>query len=122
MEYKDQAFVEYIVRSIVNHPEDVKVAREIDERGVKLTLSVNPEDMGYVIGRAGKTAVSLRNLVKIVGAKDNLKVGLVIYEPEDQRREHQARRGTESGMEMTSEAGHGASGLVSDSDLADLGI
>lgn len=116
-EYKDQSFVEYVVKSIVNHPEDVKVVREIDERGVKLTLSVNPEDMGYVIGRSGKTAVSLRNLVKIVGAKDNLKVGLVIYEPEDRRREHQARRGTEQGSE-----GHGDSGLVSDSDLADLGI
>jgi predicted RNA-binding protein YlqC (UPF0109 family) len=113
-EYKDQSFVEFVVRSIVNHPEDVKVVREIDERGIKLTLSVNPEDMGYVIGRSGKTAVSLRNLVKIVGAKDNLKVG-----------EHQARRESEHGSESASERvpeGHGDSGLVSDSDLADLGI
>ncbi|MDO8559901.1 MAG: KH domain-containing protein [bacterium] len=87
-EHKDQEFVEYIVRGIVNHPEDVKVERTVDEMGVLLTLHVNPEDMGYVIGRQGQTARSIRTLLKIVGAKSNARVNLKIYEPEGSRRAH----------------------------------
>ncbi len=83
---KDQEFVEYIVKAIVNHPEDVKAERTIDERGVLITLHINPEDMGYVIGRAGQTASSLRKLLKAVGAKMNARVNLKIYEPEGSRR------------------------------------
>lgn len=82
----DQEFVEYIVRAIVNHPEDVKTDRIIDERGVLITLHVNPEDMGYVIGRQGQTARAVRTLLKIVGAKSNARVNLKIYEPEGSRR------------------------------------
>lgn len=82
----DQEFVEYITRAIVNHPDDVKTDRIIDERGVLITLHVNPEDMGYVIGRQGQTARSIRTLLKIVGAKSNARVNLKIYEPEGSRR------------------------------------
>lgn len=82
----DQEFVEYIVRAIVNHPGDVKTDRIIDERGVLITLHVNPEDMGYVIGRQGQTARAVRTLLKIVGAKSNARVNLKIYEPEGSRR------------------------------------
>ncbi len=85
-EHKDQEYVEYVVRGIVNHPEDVKVERTVDEMGVLLTLHVNPEDMGYVIGRQGQTARSIRTLLKIVGAKSNARVNLKIYEPEGSRR------------------------------------
>jgi len=85
-QHKDQEFVEYIVRGIVNHPEDVKVERTVDEMGVLLTLHVNPEDMGYVIGRQGQTARSIRTLLKIVGAKSNARVNLKIYEPEGSRK------------------------------------
>lgn len=77
----DQQFVETIVRSIVNHPEDVKTTRIIDERGVLITLDINPSDMGYVIGRQGQTARSIRTLLKIVGAKHNARVNLKINEP-----------------------------------------
>lgn len=112
---KDQSFIEYVVKSIVNHPEDVRTERIIDDRGVKITLYVNPEDMGYVIGREGQTARALRILLKIVGAKDNARVSLVIFEPEGARREHQ-------GKKAAAEQKHGEAGLVSDSDLADLGI
>ena len=81
----DQIFVEYVVKAIVNNPNDVKVTRTIDERGVLITLDVNSSDMGYVIGRQGQTARSIRTLLKIVGAKNNARVNLKINEPEGGR-------------------------------------
>jgi len=78
----DQEFVEYVVKSIVDHPDDVVVGREIDEMGVLLTLTVNPEDMGQVIGRQGATAKSVRTLLRVIGAKNNARVNLKINEPE----------------------------------------
>jgi uncharacterized protein len=116
----DQQFLEYVVKSIVNHPDDVKVERTIDDRGVKLTLYINPEDMGYVIGREGQTARALRILLKIVGAKSNARVSMVIYEPDEARREHQERKASSSSSVAPSN--HGEAGLVTDSDLKDLGI
>ena len=82
----DQEFVEYIVRGIVNHPDDVRTERTVDERGVLITLHINQEDMGYVIGRQGQTARAIRTLLKIVGAKNDARVNLKIYEPEGSRR------------------------------------
>ena len=81
----DQQFVEMLVKAIVNNPNDVKANRIIDERGVLITLDVNPADMGYVIGRQGQTARSIRTLLKIVGAKHNARVNLKINEPEGGR-------------------------------------
>ncbi len=78
---QDQKFVEDVVKAIVNNPQDVKTSRIIDERGVLITLDVNPTDMGYVIGRQGQTARSIRTLLKIVGAKNNARVNLKINEP-----------------------------------------
>lgn len=94
--FTDQEFVEYVVKGIVGHPEDVKTERTIDERGVLITLHINPEDMGYVIGRQGQTARSIRTLLKIVGAKNNARVNLKIYEPEGSRRAHRERQEAES--------------------------
>ncbi|OIO52363.1 RNA-binding protein [Candidatus Uhrbacteria bacterium CG_4_10_14_0_8_um_filter_58_22] len=85
-EFFDREFVEYVVKAIVNHPGDVRAERSIDERGVLITLYVNPEDMGYVIGKSGQTARSIRTLLKIVGAKNNARVNLKIYEPEGSRK------------------------------------
>ncbi|OGH65446.1 MAG: hypothetical protein A3J66_02370 [Candidatus Magasanikbacteria bacterium RIFCSPHIGHO2_02_FULL_47_14] len=79
---QDQQFLEYVVKAIVNNPEDVKSTRTIDERGVLITLDVNPTDMGYVIGRRGQTARAVRTLLKVVGAKNNARVNLKINEPE----------------------------------------
>jgi len=81
MSNSDQQFLEMLVKAIVNNPNDVKVDRIVDERGVLLTLDVNPQDMGYVIGRSGQTARSIRTLLKIVGAKNNARVNLKINEP-----------------------------------------
>jgi predicted RNA-binding protein YlqC (UPF0109 family) len=80
--FSDQIFVETVVKALVSHPEDVKVERKVDEMGVLLTLTINPADMGYVIGKQGQTAKAIRTLVKIVGAKNNARVNLKILEPE----------------------------------------
>lgn len=88
-EFKDKEFLETIVKAIVLHPDDVLVSRSVDERGVLLSLDLNPEDMGFVIGRQGQTARSIRILLKIVGAKNNAMVNLRINEP--QRPEQSAR-------------------------------
>jgi uncharacterized protein len=88
----DQEFIEYIAKAIVGHPEDVKVERTVDEMGVLLTLHINPADMGYVIGRQGQTARSMRTLLKIVGAKNNARVNLKIFEPEGSKRPERTER------------------------------
>lgn len=74
----DQQFVEYIVKSLVEHPDDVSVEREIDEKGVLLTLTVNPEDLGRVIGRRGGTAQSIRTLLRALGTKNSARYNLKI--------------------------------------------
>ena len=86
MENKDQESLEYLVKAIVNNPDDVKTTRIVDERGVLMTLDINPADMGYVIGRQGQTARAIRTLLKIVGAKNNARVNLKINEPVGGRR------------------------------------
>ena len=74
----DQQFVEYIVKSLVGKPEDVTVDRIVDEKGVLLTLTVNPEDLGRVIGRRGVTAQSLRTLLRALGTKNSARYNLKI--------------------------------------------
>ena len=81
----DQDFLEYIVKSLVDNPDDVKVERTVDEMGVLLSLKVNPGDMGQIIGRAGSTARSIRSLVRIIGLKNHARVNLKIEEPEGGR-------------------------------------
>jgi predicted RNA-binding protein YlqC (UPF0109 family) len=83
---QDQEFVEFIVKGIVNNPDKVKVERNVDEMGVLLTLKVDPEDMGALIGRQGSTARALRTLTRIVGLKNNARVNLKIEEPEGGRK------------------------------------
>lgn len=86
MANQDQQFLEFVAKSVVGNPDDVKVGRTVDERGVLLTLDINPADMGYIIGRGGQTAQAIRTLLKIVGAKNNARVNLKINEPEGSRR------------------------------------
>lgn len=74
----DQQFVEYIVKSLVGNPDDVVVDRIVDEKGVLLTLTVNPEDLGRVIGRRGVTAQSLRTLLRALGTKNSARYNLKI--------------------------------------------
>lgn len=84
----DQQFVEYIVKSLVGHPDDVVVDRIVDEKGVLLTLTVNPEDLGRVIGKRGATAQSLRSLLRALGTKNDARYNLKIVDvdrPEGER-------------------------------------
>lgn len=117
----DQEFVEYIVRGIVNHPDDVRTERIVDERGVLITLHINPEDMGYVIGRQGQTARAVRTLLKIVGAKENARVNLKIYEPEGSRRPRREDR-EDRGERETSSSDTFNSASDDDMSVDDLGI
>ena len=88
----DQEFLEFVVKALVDHPEDVKIGRKVDEMGVLLSLKVNPEDMGQIIGKAGATARAIRSLVRIVGLKNHARVNLKIEEPEGAARPARGRR------------------------------
>jgi uncharacterized protein len=77
----DQQFVEYIVKSLVGKPEAVEIRRRIDEKGVLLELSVDPEDLGRVIGKRGATAQSLRTLLRALGTKNDARYNLKIVDP-----------------------------------------
>ena len=81
----DQQFVEYVVKAIVDHPEDVTAERTIDEMGTLISLHVNPDDMGTIIGKEGRTAKALRTLLRVLGAKNDARVNLKIIEPEGSR-------------------------------------
>lgn len=81
----DQQFVEYIVKSLVGFPDDVVVERIIDEKGVLLSLTVNPEDLGRVIGKRGVTAQSLRTLLRALGTKNDARYNLKIVNNDDER-------------------------------------
>lgn len=82
---KDQEFLEQVVKAVVDHPENVKSNRTVDEMGVLLTLDVHPEDMGKIIGRSGNTAKAIRTLLRVVGMKNDARVNLKINEPEGGR-------------------------------------
>ena len=105
----DQQFVEYIVKTLVNNPEKVVVEREIDERGVLLSLSVDPEDVGRVIGKRGATAQSIRTLLRVLGtkngARDNLKVVNTDEEGSEGGGHRDEREVVEDEVEETTENG-----------------
>lgn len=90
--FNDVEFLEFVVKALVDHPEEVKVDRNVDEMGVLLTLNINPEDMGYVIGRKGQNASAIRTLLRIVGARNNSRVNMKINEPEGSRPAPRAKK------------------------------
>lgn len=83
----DQEFVEYVVKNLVDTPDGVSTDRTVDEMGVLITLKVDPKDLGQVIGRNGQTAKAIRTLLRVVGAKNQARVNMKIYEPEGHRKE-----------------------------------
>lgn len=91
---QDQEFLEFVVKALVDNPEDVKVSRTVDEMGVLLTLDVHKDDMGKIIGRAGNTAKAIRTLLRVVGMKHDARVNLKINEPEGGM-PHEARESRE---------------------------
>ncbi len=90
----DQQFIEFIVKSLVSNPDAVQIERTIDEKGVLLELTVDPEDLGRVIGKRGATAQSLRTLLRALGTKNDARYNLKIVdngEPRPERQERQER-------------------------------
>ena len=83
---QDQQFLEYVVKALVDAPQDVKINRTLDEMGVLLTLTVHKDDMGKVIGRSGATAKAIRTILRVVGMKNDARVNLKIEEPEGSER------------------------------------
>src|SRR5579872_7545282 len=76
----DEQFVEFVVKSLVSKPDEVKISRRIDEKGVLLELTVDPEDLGRVIGKRGATAQSLRTLLRALGTKNDARYNLKIVD------------------------------------------
>ena len=99
----DKEFLEFVVKALVDHPDDVKVDRKVDEMGVLLSLKVNPEDMGQIIGRAGATARAIRSLVRIVGLKNHARVNLKIEEPVGGKGSAQGEKASSEGEKAPSE-------------------
>ncbi len=82
----DEKFVQDVVKQIVDTPDKVKTERKVDEMGVLIELTVDPTDMGKIIGKEGKTAKALRTLLRVLGAKSNSRINLKIIEPEGSTR------------------------------------
>ena len=109
----DQQFIEYIVKSLVGNPDDVIVERLIDEKGVLLTLTVNPDDLGRVIGKRGATAQSLRTLLRALGTKNDARYNLKIVNNDDDR-ESYATSSDESTSEPVEAAAAASTGVAMD--------
>ena len=89
---RDQQFLEYVVKALVDNPNDVKIKRTVDEMGVLLTLTVHQDDMGKIIGRSGATAKAIRTVLRVVGMKNEARVNLKIEEPEGSDRSERSPR------------------------------
>ena len=87
----DHAFLDYVVKALVDHPDQVVITRGVDEMGVLLTLTVNADDMGKIIGRDGNIAKALRTLLRVVGMKHNARVNLKINEPVGGKRSEEGK-------------------------------
>lgn len=79
---QSEAFLDYVVKNLVEFPEQIHIEKTLDERGILLTLTVAAADMGKVIGRSGQTAKAIRTLLRVVGSKEDAHVSLKINEPE----------------------------------------
>ncbi|MDH5442155.1 MAG: KH domain-containing protein [Candidatus Nomurabacteria bacterium] len=81
MNHTPEEFVTYVIQSLVDNVEDVKVTRTVDDMGVLLTVDLHPDDMGKIIGRKGSTAKAIRTLARVNGMANNARVNIKINEP-----------------------------------------
>lgn len=102
MQDADKVFLEYVVKALVDNPNDVVIDRTVDEMGVLISLTVNPADMGKIIGRMGNTAKAIRTLLRIIGMKNNARVNLKINEPEGGMRPERPEGGHSMGSAPSS--------------------
>ena len=113
----DQQFVEYIVKTLVNNPDKVSVDRKIDEKGVLLSLTVDPEDVGRVIGKRGVTAQSIRMLLRALGTKQDARYNLKIVNTDEEGGSYEKHHDhTEAAHEETAEE---SVGEVEENDYAE---
>jgi predicted RNA-binding protein YlqC (UPF0109 family) len=77
--------LEHLVRGIVNHPDDVAVRDKDQRRGRMLEVRVNPEDIGKVIGRQGRTATALRTVVSALAGRDPVRIDFVDVDRQTRR-------------------------------------
>jgi hypothetical protein len=110
----DKAFLEYIVKALVDNPNDVKIDRTVDEMGVLITMTVNSADMGKIIGRQGNTAKAIRTLLRVIGMKNNARVNLKINEPEGGRVDAQTQEATAQPTMTASEASKSVDAALDD--------
>lgn len=118
----DQQFVEFIVKTLVNNPDEVSVERKIDEKGVLLSLSVDPEDVGRVIGKRGATAQSIRTLLRALGTKNDARYNLKIVNTDgEDHASHDDRTETEHNQsaDATSDKTDSETEVETSSDLAE---
>tara|TARA_B100000700_G_scaffold331167_1_gene462013 strand:- start:5705 stop:6010 length:306 start_codon:yes stop_codon:yes gene_type:complete len=80
--HKDRDFIEFVVKNIVDNPDEVEIERNIDDLGVLITLKVAKEDMGKIIGKGGQTAKAMRILLRLIGSRTESRVNLKILEPD----------------------------------------
>ena len=86
-----QAFLEYVVKGLVGHPDDVKVT-PVEREGMTIyELRLNPDDVGKVIGRQGMTINAIRSLLLAGSAKKGLRSSLEIVEEDAERAERAER-------------------------------
>lgn len=116
----DQQFVEYIVKTLVNNPDKVEVERKIDEKGVLLSLTVDPEDVGRVIGRRGATAQSIRTLLRALGTKNDARYNLKIVNDESAPHSEEAPAEAVEETEPEEESENSALAEKTRAELADL--
>jgi len=74
--------IEYIARSLVEHPEEVHVRETGGGTRIRIELSVAKDDMGRVIGKGGKVANSIRTLLRVAAERDGKQATLDVVEPE----------------------------------------
>ena len=120
----DQQFIEYIVKSLVNNPDAVKIDRTIDEKGVLLELTVDQEDLGRVIGKRGATAQSLRTLLRALGTKNDARYNLKIVDvggprPPRQSDDHQDEPSADADGPSDSPTDDSANDTADDTKKAD---
>lgn len=99
----DQQFIEYIIKSLVGNPDAVKIDRRVDDKGVLLELTVDPEDLGRVIGKRGATAQSLRTLLRALGTKNEERYNLKIIDNGEPRPGREDRRDEDNESRMSSD-------------------
>lgn len=77
----EETYLIHLITPIIKNYFEAKIERKVDEKGVLLTLTVHPDDMGRVIGKGGETARSIRHLLRQMGMQNQAHVALKINEP-----------------------------------------